>query len=235
MRLYFLLIFILISCENFIYDSYRIIKIPNIYNENKKAYIVKKGDNLYSISRKFNISIQKLIIFNDISQPFRIFPGQRILIPKQKIHLVKKGETLYSISRKYNTDIYIISRLNKIKNINEINKDQKLIIPSEYTKKNLKKTNSKQNLKKKNKNKIKNKIVNNNKKENSRSKSKKVSFIWPVKGEIVEKFGKSNPGFFNDGINISSNIGKSVKASLDGEVIYSGNEIPGYGNLILIM
>ena len=42
------------------------------------------------------------------------------------------------------------------------------------------------------------------------------------------------PGFFNDGINISSNLGTVVKASREGEIVYSGNEIPGYGNLILI-
>ena len=42
------------------------------------------------------------------------------------------------------------------------------------------------------------------------------------------------PGFFNDGINISSRLGTVVKASREGEIVYSGNEIPGYGNLILI-
>ena len=58
--------------------------------------------------------------------------------------------------------------------------------------------------------------------------------MWPVKGKILNRFGSETPGFFNDGINISSNLGTSVKASLDGEIVYSGNEIPGYGNLILI-
>ena len=42
------------------------------------------------------------------------------------------------------------------------------------------------------------------------------------------------PGLHNDGINISADIGKPVYASEEGEVIYTGNEIPGYGNLILI-
>ena len=40
--------------------------------------------------------------------------------------------------------------------------------------------------------------------------------------------------FFNDGINIESVLEKDVKASSGGEIVYSGNEIPGYGNLILI-
>ena len=63
---------------------------------------------------------------------------------------------------------------------------------------------------------------------------KNSNFIWPVKGKILNQFGSQAPGFFNDGINISSKPGTIVKASLDGEIVYSGNEIPGYGNLILI-
>ncbi len=55
-----------------------------------------------------------------------------------------------------------------------------------------------------------------------------------MKGKILIKYGSGNSGFFNDGINIKSSSGTAVKASSDGEIIYSGNEIPGYGNLILI-
>ena len=55
-----------------------------------------------------------------------------------------------------------------------------------------------------------------------------------MKGKILIKYGSGNSGFFNDGINIKSSSGTAVKASNDGEIIYSGNEIPGYGNLILI-
>lgn len=59
-------------------------------------------------------------------------------------------------------------------------------------------------------------------------------FIWPVKGEIILKFGRIKPGFHNDGINIVSNVTKDVVASESGSIIYTGNEIPGYGNLVLI-
>ena len=41
-------------------------------------------------------------------------------------------------------------------------------------------------------------------------------------------------GYFNDGININSKLNQEVRASNDGVIIYSGNEIPGYGNLVLI-
>ena len=59
-------------------------------------------------------------------------------------------------------------------------------------------------------------------------------FIWPVNGKVISKYGSDTPGFFNDGINIESISGRNIKASHAGEIVYSGNEIPGYGNLILI-
>ena len=213
------------SCESLIYDNYKIIDLKKEKRNNSSFYIVKKGDNLYSISRKFNVSIQKMIEKNNISPPFKIFPKQTIIIPKKKIHIVKKGDTLYSISRNYQTDLYSVSKINKIKNINEIIVGQKLVIPSSGKKKIIPK-----NKKKK---------INNKKLEKKSFKRKSLSlyensFIWPVKGKVVLGFGKTNPGFYNDGINIKSSYGSNVLASQDGEVIYSGNEIPGYGNLVLI-
>ena len=58
--------------------------------------------------------------------------------------------------------------------------------------------------------------------------------MWPVKGKIILKYGKIKPGLHNDGINIAASNGEDVVASRQGKIIYAGNEIPGYGNLILI-
>ena len=115
-----------------------------------KSYSVlqcKKGDNLYSISRKFNIPIQKIIKSNKIKSPFKIFPNQKIFLPSNKVYSVIKGDTLYSISRKFKTDLYSLSVLNKLDNINQIKVNQKILIPDVVL--NVKKTKkSKKSLKK---------------------------------------------------------------------------------------
>ena len=54
-------------------------------------YKVIKGDNLYSISKKFNIPIQKIIKSNKIESPFKIFPNQKIFLPRNKSLYSKKG------------------------------------------------------------------------------------------------------------------------------------------------
>ncbi len=61
-----------------------------------------------------------------------------------------------------------------------------------------------------------------------------TSFRWPVRGRILSGFGSKPNGERNDGINLAVPEGTSVKAAEAGTVIYAGNELEGYGNLILI-
>ena len=218
------LLFALFGCESIFFEEYKIIN-PKIYKKDLQYYKVIKGDNLYSISKKFNIPIQKIIKSNKITSPFKIFPNQKIFLPRNKVYTVKKGDTLYSISRKFKTDLFSLSVLNKLNNVNQIKVNQKILIPDYILKPKKIRQKEKPLQKTENKKIIKKKLLTN---------KVDTDFIWPVKGKILNNFGSETPGFFNDGINISSNLGTSVKASLDGEIVYSGNEIPGYGNLILI-
>ncbi|HUC61191.1 MAG TPA: LysM peptidoglycan-binding domain-containing M23 family metallopeptidase [Alphaproteobacteria bacterium] len=59
-------------------------------------------------------------------------------------------------------------------------------------------------------------------------------FIWPVRGKIVSDYGPKSGGLFNDGINIAVPAGTPVRAADSGVVVYAGNEIRGFGNLVLI-
>jgi murein DD-endopeptidase MepM/ murein hydrolase activator NlpD len=74
--------------------------------------------------------------------------------------------------------------------------------------------------------------------EPAESQSKRVTnsavFRWPVRGRIVTAFGGKPNGQQNDGINIAVPEGTPIKAAEDGDVAYSGNELKGYGNLILV-
>jgi murein DD-endopeptidase MepM/ murein hydrolase activator NlpD len=60
------------------------------------------------------------------------------------------------------------------------------------------------------------------------------SFRWPVKGRIIARFGREPNGTMNDGINLAVPEGTPIKAADDGVVAYAGNELKGYGNLVLI-
>jgi murein DD-endopeptidase MepM/ murein hydrolase activator NlpD len=61
-----------------------------------------------------------------------------------------------------------------------------------------------------------------------------MAFRWPAKGRVIAGFGPRTNGQSNDGINIAVPEGTPVKAAADGTVAYAGNELKGYGNLVLV-
>ncbi|WP_431203420.1 peptidoglycan DD-metalloendopeptidase family protein [Bradyrhizobium betae] len=60
------------------------------------------------------------------------------------------------------------------------------------------------------------------------------TFRWPVRGKVVTSYGAKTNGKSNDGINLAVPEGTPIKAAEDGVVAYSGNELKGYGNLVLV-
>ncbi|MGQ4272828.1 peptidoglycan DD-metalloendopeptidase family protein [Terrihabitans sp. B22-R8] len=61
-----------------------------------------------------------------------------------------------------------------------------------------------------------------------------ADFRWPVRGRVISGFGSKPNGSTNDGINLSVPEGTPIKASEGGVVAYAGNELKGFGNLVLI-
>jgi murein DD-endopeptidase MepM/ murein hydrolase activator NlpD len=61
-----------------------------------------------------------------------------------------------------------------------------------------------------------------------------AGFIWPVNGDVISEFGAKGSGLVNDGINIAAMRGTPVRAAEGGVVAYAGNELRGFGNMLLI-
>jgi len=59
-------------------------------------------------------------------------------------------------------------------------------------------------------------------------------FVWPLQGETISDFGNKGVGQRNDGVNIRAPAGTPVRAAAAGEVVYAGNQVPGFGNLVLV-
>ncbi|WP_454619200.1 peptidoglycan DD-metalloendopeptidase family protein [Bradyrhizobium cenepequi] len=68
----------------------------------------------------------------------------------------------------------------------------------------------------------------------SETTSSLPTFRWPARGKVITGYGAKTNGKSNDGINLAVPEGTPVKAAEDGVVAYSGNELKGYGNLILV-
>ncbi|MGA0604619.1 peptidoglycan DD-metalloendopeptidase family protein [Phenylobacterium sp. VNQ135] len=59
-------------------------------------------------------------------------------------------------------------------------------------------------------------------------------FVWPVRGDLLSSFGPKGTSQRNDGVNIGAPAGEAVRAAAAGDVVYAGDQVPGFGNLVLI-
>ncbi len=108
------------------------IGVPYSLNEESDYYVVKKGDSLWSIAKKYNMTVDELKSINNLKSNL-LSIGQRLKIKEsndnQNIYIVKKGDTLYKIANMYGTTVDNLKALNNLKN-NNLSIDQKLIVPS---------------------------------------------------------------------------------------------------------
>jgi len=139
-------------------------------------------------------------------------------------YTVKKGDTLYSISISYGVSLREITMINHIKDPSYIKEGQVIFIPGAKEKKEVAQREEKIEITRPPKS-----DMEKHKKEERGS----ISIIWPVDGTVTSEFGIRD-GIPHDGIDISAPEGTLVKAVYDGKVIYSGDELKGYGNLIII-
>ena len=224
--LIFIIIFLLFSgCTSKDYLAPIIDKSDSYQNRNKEKRIVTvyEGDSLYSISKREGVPISSIIKANKLEPPFTLFKGDKLIIAKAKIYLVKKGNTLFDIAQCFNVSISDIMKINQLKSNDIIYEGDKLFIPFSANSINtLCEKPAKVIAKKSNNQTI---IVGNN---------KNSTYVWPVKGKVISNFGLLAKGLRNDGINISAQIGEPVLAIESGKIIYAGNEIQAFGNLILV-
>jgi lipoprotein NlpD len=150
-------------------------------------------------------------------------------------HQVRPDDTLYSISWHYNQDYHQIAQWNGIEPPYVIHEGEWLRVAPPRGKAAVRTLPIASEINKTAPKKIAPSV---NSPETKRSEKSDivsrvdVEWIWPTKGRVVEKFNANSPG--NQGIDISASIGAPVYAASAGKVVYSGNGLRGYGNLIII-
>lgn len=211
---------------------------------------VLPGDTVYAISRRTGASPQSIIALNSLQAPYTLSVGQSIRVPASAVppshtalsqpaerravsapleaaHVVRPGETLYSISRSTGTDLAQLAAANNLRAPYTISVGQTLRVPGAAAPTIQREARALQ--------------ANDGVAEIARTVSYQAPaprtskmFDWPVQGAIIGSYGLSTSGKRNDGVNIAAPVGTPVRAAADGEVVYRGSELDGYGNLILI-
>ena len=102
---------------------------PPTDNTSYINYVVKRGDSLYSIAKKYNTTVTKITNLNNLTTS-NLSIGQVLKIPSNEegnVYIVKKGDNLYNIARVYNTTVQSIKNKNNLTS-NNLSIGQKLII-----------------------------------------------------------------------------------------------------------
>lgn len=198
-------------------------------------YQVEKGDTLYFISYVTDKDVKEIIRYNKLQPPYTIYPGQKLKLWQPAYQVPAYAGTgagvastkaaaatstvaaakASSSSKKSNQQVRKQST-NNTKPVahKTATKGVDQSKPKEYVG-----TNGKQNV---------NKNVNNT----TSSNVKVTKWLWPTKGRVIKNFSAGDQG--NKGIDIAGQRGQSIVSTAAGTVVYSGNALRGYGNLVII-
>ncbi|MBU3021145.1 peptidoglycan DD-metalloendopeptidase family protein [Aestuariibacter sp. A3R04] len=181
------------------------------------TYVVKKGDTLFAIAWYTGNDYRDLANYNDLSAPYAIFPGQTLKlnaaeVVKKKPHIKKEPYPKVQEKTGTTTENYDKRSVDRpptrAYDESEINVNNQAVT-------------------------VVKPLTDNAKKPTRRGFAEKVSkWYWPSSGNIISTFDNSESG--NKGIDISAQRGSPIFAAADGKVVYVGNALRGYGNLIII-
>ena len=168
------------------------------------------------------------------------------------VHIVRSGDTLMNVARRNGVTVAALARANHLQTSTQLSVGDRLTIPGGHSTAMASAAPAMQNAQPRTtpveKVNAPVKVASvgpvqtaSVAKEEPRATEKPVkaaeampSFRWPVRGRVIAGFGSKPNGTQNDGINLAVPEGTLIKAADDGVVAYAGNELKGYGNLVLI-
>jgi len=191
---------------------------------------VEKGDTLYALARRHGMNVEDLAALNDLSPPYVIRAGQSLRVTKTPtqppVHKVLKGETAYAIAKRYGVTIADLIAANDLPDASQLAVGQSLHIGKEKAHGRTRGDGVSDSASQRQSAPKRHAVPPN--------LPKNRHFLWPVQGRVLGDYGHSKDGYHNDGINVQAQAGTPVRATEDGVVVYRGDDVKGFGNLVLV-
>jgi murein DD-endopeptidase MepM/ murein hydrolase activator NlpD len=207
----------------------------NLAIPNRRGHKVVKGETVYSISRSYGIDISELTRANEIAPPYTIVIGQDLVIPTVDGVTARVGvPAATSVAAAAGTQVAapaVQPTSGGTVDVEALPAPSAAISPTPTPTPTPPAPAAKATPPPQPVAKATPKQIEALPKAPARAGS---TFLWPVKGKLVSRYGNQQDGQHNDGINIAAKRGTTVQAAENGVVAYAGNELRGFGNLLLV-
>jgi murein DD-endopeptidase MepM/ murein hydrolase activator NlpD len=173
---------------------------------------VQAGDTVATVSARYQAPVRALIQANNLRAPFALTPGQELTIPRPLMHRVRSGETLLAVARTYHVDARSLALLNDLRAPYPVAPGDTLVLPAG----------------------ARPRAPETPPDVAGHGPAAAGRFIWPLEGAVVGRFGAIGNGRRRDGLDITAPAGTPFRAAAAGRVVYAGDDLPGYGGLVLL-
>jgi murein DD-endopeptidase MepM/ murein hydrolase activator NlpD len=161
-----------------------------------------------------------MVLIINACAPRRVTIGRSSPSLKKGVyHVVERHQTLYRICKTYQVDMEKVASINEISDPRKIEVGQRIFIPGATRVLEV--------------DVVIDDVVEESDKTEREKGGRRPDFIWPVQGRLSDLFEGAEEKR-HQGVDIPSPLGTPIKAASSGKVIYSGNTIRGYGNLIIL-
>ncbi|OED67499.1 murein hydrolase activator NlpD [Vibrio echinoideorum] len=196
-------------------------------------YEVKKGDTLYFIAYVTNKDVNDLVSYNKLAAPYTIHPGQKLKLWRPSYNAPAYGKSTVAVAAVAApvAASTTSSTASKPKTTPQKSKNSKSA-QAQTTTKVVKKDPPKKVEQSKSKEYVGSKGKQNVTPSTKPTSDKVSKWLWPTKGRVIKNFSVGEQG--NKGIDIAGQRGQPIVSTAGGTVVYSGNALRGYGNLVIV-
>lgn len=193
--------------------------------------MVEPGQTLFDISRRYQTPLDAIIAENRLRPPYALEKGQLLRLPDANVYSVRRGETFWTVAEKFSIDPHSFATLNRLSKPYFLIEGQEVVLPAGATAKNAYAPRAPSQKAKPGA-----KVASAPPPSVSQAPIETPSgrFIWPVSGKMLQGFGPMANGQRSDGLKIAAPEGAPIRAADAGSVVYAGDDLPGYGNLVLV-
>jgi len=196
-----------------------------------RTHRVQPNQSLYDIATMYQLPLRALIDENHLQPPYTLPPGTTLRLPPPNTHVVESGESFDMVAARYNVDTRSLALLNRMQPPYNVQPGDRILLPAmarDLGARSPPVTGAPAPMP------ATNAAVASADAGETPALRGNGHFAWPIRGQVVARFGVQANGARLDGIEIAGREGAPIQAAADGEVVYAGADIPGYGTLVLV-